>query len=243
MPSSPRQRTLSVVSVVVALVVATAWLATTPRPLGATVRSLVALRTSVPDDPGAHHRFLQTQPGSTDPVGWDPCRTVRLVVDPTGSPEGFSRILDDTVAEVREASGLDLEVVGTTDARNFDGRRALGPDPDPVLVGWADAQEVPGLAGDVAGLGGAVSVGSGGAQRRYTTGSLVLDRDLLEQVAGRRDADAVIGAVLLHELGHVVGLGHVADRGEIMHRDGVTRLDLGPGDREGLARLGALPCA
>ncbi len=243
MPSSPRRRTVTVVSVVVALVATAAWLAVTPRPVGAHLRSLAGLTRGIAGDtPGAHHAFLQTQPGSRRPVGWDPCRPVRFVVDPAGAPRGWEMLLDDALAQAGAASGLDLEVVDTTDERTFSGRAALGPDPDPVLVGWADAREVPGLAGDVVGFGGAVSVDQGGV-RRYTTGSLVLDRDVVEQVAGRRDGDALIGAVLLHELAHVLGLGHVADRGEIMHRDGVSRLDLGPGDRDGLARLGAQPCA
>ena len=53
---------------------------------------------------------------------------------------------------------------------------------------------------------------------------------LLEQVA------------LLHEVAHVVGLGHVSEPMELMYADNTGQVELGPGDREGLARLGSLPC-
>jgi hypothetical protein len=46
------------------------------------------------------------------------------------------------------------------------------------------------------------------------------------------------GPVLLHELGHLMGLGHVDAVGEIMHPAGGGVVDLGPGDREGLSQLG-----
>jgi hypothetical protein len=46
----------------------------------------------------------------------------------------------------------------------------------------------------------------------------------------------------VHELAHVVGLGHVAEPMELMFVDNSGQVELGPGDREGLARLGSVPC-
>jgi hypothetical protein len=48
-------------------------------------------------------------------------------------------------------------------------------------------------------------------------------------------------SLLLHELGHAMGLGHVAAKSEVMH-EGLgpwSRPYYGPGDLAGLARLGA----
>ena len=57
------------------------------------------------------------------------------------------------------------------------------------------------------------------------------------------DGKAAARAVVLHELGHLVGLNHVSDRGQIMFsesRPDVTRY--GVGDLTGLSKLGQGPC-
>ena len=52
----------------------------------------------------------------------------------------------------------------------------------------------------------------------------------------------VMEAIVLHELAHVVGLAHVSEPMELMFADNTGQVSLGPGDLEGLARLGSLPC-
>ena len=49
-------------------------------------------------------------------------------------------------------------------------------------------------------------------------------------------------AIVLHELAHVVGLAHVSEPMELMFADNTGQVTFGPGDLEGLARLGSLPC-
>ena len=49
-------------------------------------------------------------------------------------------------------------------------------------------------------------------------------------------------AIVQHELGHVLGLDHVDDPGELMYDTSSGRTDFGPGDLEGLARLAGVPC-
>jgi hypothetical protein len=68
----------------------------------------------------------------------------------------------------------------------------------------------------------------------------MLDRDLF---ASFDAAEAVTAqAIVDHELAHVVGLGHVEDPGELMYEHALERTTYGPGDREGLARLGSVDC-
>ena len=53
---------------------------------------------------------------------------------------------------------------------------------------------------------------------------------------------ANLQAIVDHEFGHLVGLDHVDDPGELMAEVNIGRTSYGPGDLEGLARLGAIPC-
>jgi|SRR5919106_456138 hypothetical protein len=75
------------------------------------------------------------------------------------------------------------------------------------------------------------------------TGTVALDApQLTHLMAFPRGANAV-RAIVVHELGHLVGLAHMDDPSELMYDDNVGRLALGPGDREGGggARLRSLP--
>jgi hypothetical protein len=58
----------------------------------------------------------------------------------------------------------------------------------------------------------------------------------------RPDGAKLVRAVMMHELGHVVGLAHVHDVRELMNPKTVGRTSFGPGDLEGLAELGAARC-
>jgi predicted Zn-dependent protease len=53
----------------------------------------------------------------------------------------------------------------------------------------------------------------------------------------------VVRAIILHELGHLVGLDHTSDRGQIMFSEAEFNVrDYAPGDLRGLARLGTQAC-
>ena len=68
-------------------------------------------------------------------------------------------------------------------------------------------------------------------------------RAQLERVLRGPNGWASARAVVLHELGHLVGLGHVDAAGELMQPQGGPEItDWGPGDREGLAALGGSEC-
>ncbi len=76
----------------------------------------------------------------------------------------------------------------------------------------------------------------------YVTGGVTLDSASFAAMRQRPDGPALQRAIVLHELGHLVGLAHASDQTELMNADNDGRLDYGPGDREGLAKLGAGPC-
>ncbi|MGB3827771.1 MAG: hypothetical protein WA962_03265 [Ornithinimicrobium sp.] len=176
--------------------------------------------------------YAMTQRDGVSPVGFDPCEPIEIVINPAGAPDGYADMVDTAVHHTSEASGLDLQVVGETDDRNFAGR---GPG-EPVVVAWADEDEVSALAGDVRGLGGSTSIQQRGA-RHYVSGMVVIDTNGTTFDMGGRIAQAILD----HEFAHLVGLGHVDDTGELMNPQ-PTRLSYGPGDLQGLASLGDIPC-
>jgi hypothetical protein len=178
------------------------------------------------------------------PVRWDPCRTLEIVVNDDGAPGGWREDLTRAVAEVADHSGIDIEVVGSTDERPTPRRDAYQPERygdrwAPVLVAWADpgASDLPLLPTD-RGIAIPVAVGVDG-DRTYVTGQVVLNRQRDDLQVGFGDRSSSWGATLLHELGHLLGLAHVDDPDEMMARypgDGPVRF--GPGDLEGLRAVG-----
>lgn len=190
---------------------------------------------------GGTYTWAMTQPGTTDPVGWDPCEEIRYRVNPAGEPRGGRTLITEALRRVSAATGLAFEDDGETADRPFpDGVKLFGR-PDPVVIGWGDAGEYPELAGEVAGVGGGVAERSPGGRVRYVSGSVILDVEAFTPANVARQP-RVMEAIVLHEVAHVVGLGHVSEPMELMYSDNTGQVELGPGDREGLARLGSLPC-
>lgn len=195
--------------------------------------------------PGGVYAFLQHQPGDQDrPVAWDPCRPIRYEVNPVDGPDDAVAMVQEAVDEVAEVTGLDFDYQGETDRRpqwSSDGPTLARY--VPVLVAWATEDEVDQLDGDVAGIGGASSVSAGpGGLRRYVTGEVTLDADAYDELGELSNGRDHQRAILLHELGHLVGLDHVDSPAELMYADNVGMLEFGRGDLNGLVALGRGRC-
>jgi predicted Zn-dependent protease len=111
-----------------------------------------------------------------------------------------------------------------------------------VLVSWATGAEVPDFAGDVIGLAGSRGLYTETGAAVYVTGAVELDADWFSTALADTDARGVARGIVLHELGHLVGLDHVDDPAEVMAPGG-AQTDLAEGDLTGLAQLGAGECA
>lgn len=214
-----------------------------PRPEASEGRVLPA----VPVTTAGSHAFLHATTEG-DPVGYDPCRPVRYVVRTDGAPRSGPALVQDAIEVVSEASGLAFVEVGTTDEAPLEDRTLIQPDRygpgwAPVLIAWADESELPELAGQVAGVGGSAAVpGADGQGSWLAAGRLVLDAPDLTALLGRADGYDQARAIVVHELGHVLGLDHVEDPGELMHPQTSVRHDLGPGDLQGFATVGQVGC-
>lgn len=194
----------------------------------------------------AAFRFSQIQPGTAEPVAYDPCRPIHVVHNVDGAPPEAQSLLAEALDDVGRATGLQFDLEGETDESPDLDRGAFQPDRygdrwAPVLVAWSDAAALPDLAGDTAGMGGSTWAELETA-RVYVTGFVVLDAPDMRDIVDAEGTDGVT-AVIRHELAHVVGLDHVDDKEELMYpvaqRDVVT---FGPGDLTGLAELGRGQC-
>jgi hypothetical protein len=198
----------------------------------------------VPD--AGSYAFIQHQDGApNDPVTWSPCRPIHYEINPAGGPPNAIPLTEQAIERAQEASGLVFQYDGETNARprwHSPVVPILSAD-KPVLISWAKDAEVPELAGDVAGIGGSVPRRNRNGWRRYTTGGVTLDADTFAALARRPAGEAEQRAIILHELGHLLGLNHVPDSAELMNGHNLGLLDYGPGDRAGLAKLGNGRCA
>ncbi|HEX7133397.1 MAG TPA: matrixin family metalloprotease [Iamia sp.] len=199
---------------------------------------------------GGSFAFARIQPGTDDdPVTWDPCRPIRVVVADEAAPDRAEGIVEEALATLSEATGLQIEVEGTTTEPAAEERAPVQPDRygdrwAPVLVAWTDPTEVPALDGDTGGLGGAVAVDPpGGGPEVYVTGQLLLDAPQMADALRTSSGRDLVRGVALHELGHLVGLAHVEDAGQLMYAEGQTGVTAyGFGDRAGLIEVGRGPC-
>jgi hypothetical protein len=116
------------------------------------------------------YELYETPPGSAQPfLAYDPCRPIHYVVRPDNAPPGSDTIIQEAIAEVSAASGL-------------------------------------------------------------------------QNVLTYPDGRELVRAVIIHELGHVLGLAHVDDPEQLMYAGANDVTSLADGDRAGLALLGTGPC-
>jgi hypothetical protein len=166
-----------------------------------------------------------------------------VAVYPAGGPPDAEALVREAVAQLRAATGLDIVVIGSYGghAPNWNFAAAPITIADPISVSWQDGDAIAEMTSDIAGLGGSRIVTSPSGTRQWVAGTIALSRDFYRQLSERGDHDEAL-AVLLHEFGHVFGLGHVDSSGELMYHDNIGRTSFGAGDLAGLRLLGQGPC-
>jgi hypothetical protein len=197
-------------------------------------------------EPGGSFKFLEVVGGG--PVRWNPCETITYAVNTLGATSPVRPDLKEALHRVTRATGIGFRSVGITKETFLDaylrmryhgviGKAELiliwvrHDDYRAILRQLHDPRPSIAFAKTMAGLYT--------NQDQYFGGIIVVDADA---TAGRGfDYRYDHGAVVLHELGHILGLDHVKDPDQLMYsgrhpRFGVT--DFGPGDLEGLRHLG-----
>jgi hypothetical protein len=198
--------------------------------------------TEGPQGPG--FLFLDRTDQGT-PTRWDPCAPIRYVVNTELAPPGSIEDVHEAVRRMSSATGIAFAYEGTTDEEASISRDVYqfdryGDRWAPVLIAWVDPDDsdIPFQRRDRIAAGVAVPViPPTRLDDVYVSGWVAINADDPNPpgflVPGQQ------GPVILHELGHLMGLGHVRAAGELMHPSGGGVVDFGPGDREGLRQLGA----
>jgi hypothetical protein len=192
-------------------------------------------------------RIKDTQDDDKTAVTWSPCRPIHYVVRPDHQPANGARMIADAFARLSAVTGFRFVDDGATTEGPTPHRKPYQKDRygdrwAPVLVLWATPDEEPDFGVEFAGEASTQQVRSASGDYVYVTGEVDLDPAKIGQI-GQRHGEAEARSILLHELGHLMGLAHVNDSGEVMYpspRAGITEFQ--PGDLAGLHTLATGPC-
>lgn len=177
-------------------------------------------------------------------VRWNPCEPIHYVVNLGAAPPGSLQDVQAAVLRLSSVTGIAFTYDGLTDEIPARDRDVYQPDRygdrwAPVLVGWVDprtssfdfdpgGREAAGVAGPLYPRPGPSTV--------YVSGVVALN--VADPNPPGFGSPGTQGPVVLHELVHVLGLGHVKAQGELMEPSGGGVTDFGPGDLAGLRELG-----
>jgi hypothetical protein len=220
------------------------WFTGTPSPIVVETPSSSGTPDAAPESPTGPHEFLYSF-GNGTYARWDPCDTISYRVNPANVSADVVAMVPVALQRITEVSGLSFQSLGTTSS--FSTTPDIGTD---AVIAFPTSAQQPQLTGTVVGLGGG----------RFTGGGAVVSGFAFVRAdsANRMTSDQLL-EVLLHEIGHMVGLAHVyaggsfgdnpdpsryTDWGAAARMQTMYPILLAPrgyasGDREGLIAVGA----
>jgi hypothetical protein len=190
--------------------------------------------------PVAAYRVLQQYNGA--PARWNPCQTVPWAFNPVSAPAGGLQVVRTALGHISQLTGLRFQYVGTTGTTPSSAYlRQTTAGRKPLLIGWSWPSRTDLLAGTAPTHVGETRVAwvgvrtAAGLRPELTGGVVAFNGATRAPLFGARSRYTFA----LHELGHAVGLGHVASTHELMAAVIPSWMrDYGTGDRAGMARVG-----
>lgn len=171
---------------------------------------------------------------------WDPCQPITWRYN---AGRGYARALThvtEAFARISLHTGLEFEYVGTTTHVPFVGTPT--PTDADIVVAWSSPLQSRYLEGGVVGVAAPSGRSTGGGSGEFLSGSVLLDSSQTNDLAtgfatyGR----PTWGQVIVHELLHVMGLGHAKSFVQLMAPYITPQNHLfGAGDLAGMKAIGA----
>lgn len=191
-------------------------------------------------------RFLERVGGA--PVRWNPCDTITYAVNAKGASSPVRPDLSEALRRVTRATGIRFTSAGISRETFFHAYRRMRyegvvRDAELIMI-WVDHEGYSAILRRLQDPRPSIAfaktmAGLYANQDQYFGGIIVVDADATATHGfGYRYAH---GSVLLHELGHIMGLDHVRDPDQLMYSGRHPNFSVrtyGPGDLEGLRRLG-----
>ena len=197
--------------------------------------------------PKTDYAFQALNPDGT-PVTFSPCRPIHFVIRQANAPEDGNKKVMEAILEVSKATGLKFIYDGETDEPPNISREGYQPKRygdrwTPVLIAWSNPIETPGFNTDLIGEATTYQLVRPNGYAHYVTGQVILDATRLKKLEEDYGTQ-ITSAVLKHELGHLVGLGHPESKDQLMYKETIVGIEnFQNGDYTGLSILGAGSCA
>lgn len=206
------------------------------------------------------YSFLALKSDGCSPIRFNPCEPIHYVQNLAKAPAGGPEDVRKAFAMLGETTGMAFIDDGTTD-ETVRGRSPFLPDRygprwAPILVSWISFGNQ-GSDPTIQAVGRGVGARVGDV---YVSGQLSLNIDAVTSRDPRTPVASGFGPaigtgvgaigpmgvqwgrIILHELAHVIGLGHTRDKGAIMYPETADQTsrpaEYRPPDRDGLTYLG-----
>jgi hypothetical protein len=169
------------------------------------------------------------------PAAWNPCHTIGFQVNVANAPQNAVDDVKETLRRISLAGGLRFRYDGTTHVIP----NPAAPQREDLVVAWRPRNSEPIFQSGAVGFGGYNQAIYRNGREVILKGFAILDADFT--MTPGFGAGLAEGQLLMHELGHAMGLNHVGGNYQIMRPvldNYLPAAMYGAGDITGLKKLG-----